>query len=63
MRSRHALSIALAVVLGSPPARAIEPRPASTAADPWDVVKKIIGLRNAGELDEAIEAEAPPSSG
>ena len=54
MRSRHALSIALAVVLGSPPARAIEPRPASTAADPWDVVKKIIGLRNAGELDEAI---------
>lgn len=50
MRLRHALPIALAVVLEAPPAGAREP----AATDPWDVVKKIIDLRNGGELDGAV---------
>lgn len=54
MRLRNALPVALAVVLASPPAGALEPPLAPAAADPWDVVKKIIDLRNGGELDEAV---------
>jgi hypothetical protein len=54
MRSQHALLVALAVVLVSPPARALEPPPPPSTGDPWDVVKKIIDLRNDGDLDEAV---------
>jgi hypothetical protein len=54
MRPRHALPIALVVVLGSPPAGALEPPTAPAATDPWDVVNKIIALRNGGKLDEAV---------
>lgn len=54
MRLRHALPIALAVGLGSPPAGALERPPAPAATDPWDVINEIIGLRNSGELDEAV---------
>lgn len=48
------LPIALAVVLGAPPASASEPPTAPATTDPWDVMKKIIALRNGGELDEAV---------
>jgi hypothetical protein len=55
MLRQHAQPIALAVVLGSPPAGALEPPPAPTAADPWDVVDEIIALRNASRFEEAID--------
>lgn len=54
MRPRHALLIALALMLQPLPAGALGPSPAPAAADPWDVVTAIIDHRNAGELDEAV---------